>query len=557
MSGQKKQKRKKQKRAPENDGPVLDQGFMDTPMGLVDGPEDDPDGFFDAAEAKSTSNELEALFDAPIDVTLGPSNAKSEKPGASSEDALQAQLDQELDALFDAPVTKQSPALDEDSRIVRPGDLLPEDEADLLDDEEASEAPEEFEPLGEEFEALFDDMREADQDSQTEETAQQIAPSAPMFTPGKPAASAASARSRQKPRQRDELDRVMHRSVRPRNRLRALLFWAVVTTVLAYVFYLPYDYEVGGEFTVQSGEISQVRSRTDGEIIKVSISEGEWVETDQIMAELSNWDEKRNIALREAEIERLNAELKTLLDGPRPEEIALKEQELTSRELMVQFAKSELERTEQLYESDTIPKKILDDRRDKLLLAESERDEAKIALQLLKSGARESDIAAARAQISQHEKELEYAQLQLEQTLIRAVKSGQVVSDMSKKPVGSYLPEGGLFAELEDNRVVFANIDVPETEIEEVELGAETELRLWSDSETRLIGTVYKIAPKAEERDFGKVIRVTVEVPNSEGRLASEMTGYAKIAAEERTVLEAFTRMIVLFFQIELWSWLP
>ena len=124
-------------------------------------------------------------------------------------------------------------------------------------------------------------------------------------------------------------------------------------------------------------------------------------------------------------------------------------------------------------------------------------------------------------------------------------------------PVGAYLPEGGLFAELEDNRVVFAEIEVPETEIEEVTIGAEVELKLWSDSATSITGIVARIAPKAEERDFGKVLRVTVRVPNEDGKLASGMTGYAKVAAEERPVWEAFSRVIVRFFQVELWSWLP
>lgn len=357
-----------------------------------------------------------------------------------------------------------------------------------------------------------------------------------------------------------DLDQVLNRTTRsraPRNRWRGLMIWAVIFAVLGYIAFLPYDFGVGGEFTVQPGEISQVRARTDGEITQISVREGDWVNAGDVLAVLSNWDEKRDIAVREAEIERLEAELDTLMAGARPEEIALKEKELSSAELRVQFARDDLARTERLFEAGTIAKKTVDDKQEAVQLAESVRDEAQVALDLIKSGARESEIAAARAEISRNQQELDFARLLLEQTFVRAGSPGQVVSSLSSVPVGAYLPEGGLFAELEDNRVVFAEIEVPETEIEEVIIGAEVELKLWSDSATSITGIVARIAPKAEEREFGKVLRVTVRVQNEDGKLASGMTGYAKVAAEERPVWEAFSRVIVRFFQVELWSWLP
>ena len=145
----------------------------------------------------------------------------------------------------------------------------------------------------------------------------------------------------------------------------------------------------------------------------------------------------------------------------------------------------------------------------------------------------------------------------LEYTNIRASADGQIVSSLSGVPVGAYLSTGALFAELEDNRTVIAEVELPETTIQEVVMDAPAELRLWSDPDTSIAGTVRSIAPRAEQRDFGLIIRVQVEVPNPDGQLSANMSGFGKIGVDERPVWEVFSRAIYRFFVIELWSWLP
>jgi len=53
------------------------------------------------------------------------------------------------------------------------------------------------------------------------------------------------------------------------------------------------------------------------------------------------------------------------------------------------------------------------------------------------------------------------------------------------------------------------------------------------------------------------MVRVTSELENRNGTLKSGLTGYAKIEGEEMPAALAFTRVVVRFFQIEFWSWLP
>ena len=338
---------------------------------------------------------------------------------------------------------------------------------------------------------------------------------------------------------------------------RARLIWLALLGGLIYVGLLPYPFEVGGNFVVQPLDRSESRTRTDGEIITMSAAEGDWVKEGDILAVLSNWDEKRDVALNQADDAKLRADLATLTNGARPEEIKVVEQSLASAELQVSVAQKNLDLQNELLVSGTVSKKVVQDSENVYALAVAARDEAAAKLALVGSGAQKTEVDSLMAAISRNSEELKFSNLMLEYTNVRAPAAGQIVSSLSGVPVGAFLPKGGLFAELENNRVVIAEIEVPETSIDEVVIGADAELRLWSNPEDSLFGTVQSIAPRAEQRDFGWIIRVEVQVQNPAGKLAANMTGFGKISAAERPTWQAFSQAIVGFFKIELWSWVP
>lgn len=371
--------------------------------------------------------------------------------------------------------------------------------------------------------------------------------------PDKPAPNAPS-------RARDDLDRVLRVEARTgasRGSWLRRLFWLTILGLLIFGLTRPYAMEVGGEFIIQPLDRAEVRARTDGEIVQVNVEEGDRVAEGAVLAVLSNWDEKRDVAVRRAEIARLEAQLETLIEGPKPSEIAVAEQRVATAQIQLEIAATALERQEQLLEAGVISESRVEDARANHRLAAAKVAEQESSLALVSEQATPQEIASAQAEIARNLEDLKFAELKLEQTYIRATVSGQVVSTMTEVPIGTYLPEGGLFAELEDNRTVVAMIEVPETSIEDVRVDARVEMRLWSDTGTSVYGTVKRLAPRAEEREFGRVVRVNVEVPNPDGKLNGNMTGQAKIDAGVFPAWVVFTRLIVRFFDVEVWSWLP
>jgi multidrug efflux pump subunit AcrA (membrane-fusion protein) len=376
----------------------------------------------------------------------------------------------------------------------------------------------------------------------------------------RPAADPATSPARRRSAGMDDLDRVLQMgAAKPTtaSKWRTRLIWAAILGGLTWLAFQPYAFEVGGDFIIQPIDRAEARARTDGEITVINVAQGDWVEKDQILAVISNWDEERDVILNETDNARLRADLATLTRGASPEQINVAEEALRSAEVQVEITARNLARQETLFASGTIPEKEMLASRDQHDLAIAARNQAQAGLDLVNADASQTEVDAQLAAIARNDEELAFARLMLEYTNIRAPAAGQIVSSMTEVPVGAYLSTGSLFAEIENNRTVIAEIDLPEITVEEVALGATAELRLWSEPERSLFGTVQAIAPRAEESEFGPVIRVQVEVPNPDGDLSANMSGFGKISAGDRPAWQVFSRAVYRFFSIEVWSWLP
>jgi hypothetical protein len=68
---------------------------------------------------------------------------------------------------------------------------------------------------------------------------------------------------------------------------------------------------------------------------------------------------------------------------------------------------------------------------------------------------------------------------------------------------------------------------------------------------------VVSIEPTVVEQANGRFVKAIVEIANAEQLLRSGMTGYAKIEGSTKPAFVAFTRPLVRFVRVEVWSWIP
>jgi RND family efflux transporter MFP subunit len=300
------------------------------------------------------------------------------------------------------------------------------------------------------------------------------------------------------------------------------VFWALALCVLLAVAFLPYRYRAAGTFETLPAQRTVVAVRTSGVVEQVLVREGDWVAANQVLAKLSSEEQQRDVAITSAELQRAKAQL-ALFGG-----------------------------------STTTTK---DDSALEQSLADALGDEADSASR--KKDASSANYArtqverAARAEVERLTRKLAHDRDQLAQTNVRAPKEGRVMTPNVQFLTGTWLRRGSEFLSLEDTRTLEAEISIPEADIGLIKVGDKVQLRPWSDQDGEIVGTVTEIAPAAQSKQHGQMVRVRASLSNPGDSLRPAMSGYAKIDGENMRVWQAFTRRIIRVVRVEIWSWIP
>ncbi len=199
--------------------------------------------------------------------------------------------------------------------------------------------------------------------------------------------------------------------------------------------------------------------------------------------------------------------------------------------------------------------------------------EAQANLAVVLSGSHPQDITAARKQVESAEaevqrlkQELKYNESQVKRTTLLMPIDGRLITPYLDQKIGTYFKQGETFAVAEDDRHISGELQIPEYSTVDFSIGGKVEIKLLSYPDTPLIGKVLSIQPNAvaesttnteSNAERERIINVIVDIPNTNKNLKAGMTGYAKIEGKTLPVVVAFTRPIVRFIQVEVWSWLP
>jgi multidrug resistance efflux pump len=334
-----------------------------------------------------------------------------------------------------------------------------------------------------------------------------------------------------------------------------LLALAAGTLVLLYL--VPRDLKVSGEFTVLPLHNADVRAQVEGIIERVYVGEGDRVAVGDTIVRLDDREYRAALSAVEAEIEERRARLRLLRAGPRAQEIELASLAVQRARERVGYAQNELERAKALRDRGALSQMELEGVEEEAGVRARELEEAEASLRLLRAGAREEEIAAVEQDVARLEAERERVGKQLLNIAPTAPHEGVITTPKIHERVGSFVAPGDLIAEVHDLGTVQAEIEVPEREIGDVRIGQDAELRLRAYPERTFRGRVSAIAPAVSEdgRGYGRTVRVDIVIENPEGLLRPGLSGYARISAGERRMLDIMTRRIRRFVRVEFWSW--
>jgi putative peptide zinc metalloprotease protein len=326
---------------------------------------------------------------------------------------------------------------------------------------------------------------------------------------------------------------------------------------LLICLFLPYPYEPGGNFVILPTEQQQVASDIGGIVTEVLVEGGEQVKAGQLLARLATGDLAAQVKIAEARIAEEQAIVAELKARPRAEEVDVALRSLDMARTQTQFSESNHQRHVALLAKGGVSAQQADQARRQYEVDLMAVKVAEANLALIRAGATPDSVAAAEAQVQRWRSERDLHLAKIERSQLRAPMDGKLITLLLRQKVGKFQPPGEPFAVVEKADRVYAEIEVPETEIGYVQPGAVLKVKPLAYSERLFDGTVTQIDANVIEKSAGKYVKVLTTIDNPAGELKSGMTGYAKVDGETLPVWKAFTRAIFRFVDVELWSWIP
>jgi len=248
-------------------------------------------------------------------------------------------------------------------------------------------------------------------------------------------------------------------------------------------------------------------------------------------------------------------------------EINIAQEKLEERRQAVQVQREEVEEQKQNVQSS-------------LRLVEQRQAD----LNLLLKGPHPDQIDAARQKVKQAEatvkslqQEVTFFSDEIERQKLRMPFDGFLTTQNLDEKIGRYLKQGDTFATAQNDHVLIGIVEIPEVQIDQLSETGTVEIRLLAYPNRKFKGQVKAIEPTAKTDQMfgqtainddgettqyipergGQVVSVLVEVDDQQELLMPGMSGYAKIRGNTMPVILAFSRPLMRFFQLEVWSWLP
>lgn len=295
--------------------------------------------------------------------------------------------------------------------------------------------------------------------------------------------------------------------------------------------FLPFcSREKGRQVIHASGTIEAVTvsvgSKWSGQVQEVFIEEGQPVEKGQRLAVLDCSSLEIQLRQAEAGVKLAEAQLALLLKGSRSEDIRQAEANLNQARANLRSAEEDWKRWLSLSEKEGATAKQRDDAQTRLTVARAQVEAAEQALLKLKQGAREEEIAAARARLEQAVASRDLLQKTIADATLTAPTSG-IVSQKNIEP-GEFAPAGAPLFVISDLDKIEVWIWLTATEVSKVQLGQKAVVTVDSYPGRFFEGRIVFISPEAEftpkniqtkEERAKLVFRVKLEVENPEHML--------------------------------------
>ncbi|MCC6585730.1 MAG: efflux RND transporter periplasmic adaptor subunit [Bryobacterales bacterium] len=282
----------------------------------------------------------------------------------------------------------------------------------------------------------------------------------------------------------------------------------------------------------------QVASKVVGKVAWIGVEKGDRVKQGQVIVRLEDDEYRAQLQQAKGQLLSLEARLQELLNGSRPEEVAVAKANLAQAQADLANAKVNLNRTRQLADAKVFSSQALDDAQARYDAAAARVASLERSFELVRIGPRQEVIEQVRGQIEQAKGQVAFSQTQLANTVIRAPSTGTILERIVEKGefvTTSFVGEKGAkgyvvsMADLNDLQV---ELDINQNDF--AKLGPKQKGIVTADAypDRKYDGFIEEISPEANRQKA--TVQVKVKVANPDEYLRPEMNASVAFLSEDK-----------------------
>ena len=282
----------------------------------------------------------------------------------------------------------------------------------------------------------------------------------------------------------------------------------------------------------------QVASKVLGRVAWIGVEKGNKVKEGQVIVRLEDDEYREQLQQAAGNLQALEARLKELQNGSRPEEIARSQAELAVGHADLEIARVTLERTKELARQGVSSKQAGDDAQARFDSQAARVNALDKSFQLVRIGPRVEQLDAVRGQILQARGAVDFAQTQVSNTVIKAPVTGTILERAVEKGefvTTSFVGDRGAkgyvvsLADLSDLQV---ELDINQNDF--AKLGPTQKGTITTDAypDRKYKGSIYEVSPEANRQKA--TVQVKVKVLNPDDYLRPEMNASVAFYNEEK-----------------------
>jgi HlyD family secretion protein len=283
----------------------------------------------------------------------------------------------------------------------------------------------------------------------------------------------------------------------------------------------------------------ELAAKVVGKVAWIGVDKGDKVKAGQMLVRLEDDEYRARLMETKGQLETLKARLAQAEHGSRPEEIAKAKADVDQAKVDQQNARVTLNRTNDLVRQGVLSKQAMDDAQARYDGAAAKVSSLDRTYELVRLGPRQEEIDALRAQVNQAQGTLNYAQVQLDNTIIRAPIDGTILERNVER--GEFVTTGfvgdkgakGYVVSIADLRDLEVELDINQNDF--AKLGPTQQGIVTTDAyaDRKYQGVIREISPEANRQKA--TVQIKVKVINPDNYLRPEMNASVAFYSTEKS----------------------